>query len=245
MQLTIDLTNQPEAYGKRVIAVIEAFYGIQSTEDDAYRRGMQAARNAMVKAEAAAGSSVPDPLPLPTLASVAQETTPSAAQVASSQPPAESPPPSVDSTGLPWDARIHSSSKAINADGTWRKRKGLNDDGLVKRIEGELRAVMAVPAAPVETAPIPLPPPVIPAPSVAPAVPTAPPPAPAAAIPTTLAELMPRITGAMVAGTLPNNALLDAVNANGIPDLPTLAHRPDLIPQVWSVLQQTYPGVLA
>lgn len=34
----------------------------------------------------------------------------------------------VDSKGTPWDARIHSESKAINADKTWRKRRGVSDE---------------------------------------------------------------------------------------------------------------------
>lgn len=51
----------------------------------------------------------------------------------------------VDSTGLPWDERIHASTKTMNADGTWRQRRGLNDPGLVKRVEAELRAKVAVP----------------------------------------------------------------------------------------------------
>lgn len=37
-------------------------------------------------------------------------------------------PPAVDSKGTPWDARIHSESKATVADGSWRKRRGVSDD---------------------------------------------------------------------------------------------------------------------
>lgn len=36
-------------------------------------------------------------------------------------------PPSTDSTGTPWDERIHSTSKALNADGTWRLRRKPKD----------------------------------------------------------------------------------------------------------------------
>ena len=32
-----------------------------------------------------------------------------------------------DKNGTPWDERIHSNAKSKNADGTWRKRKGLDD----------------------------------------------------------------------------------------------------------------------
>lgn len=47
-------------------------------------------------------------------------------------------PPEVDSNGLPWDERIHSSSKAVNADGTWRYKRG-GDLEERKAVEEELR----------------------------------------------------------------------------------------------------------
>lgn len=65
-------------------------------------------------------------------------------------PPAE--PPSVDATGLPWDARIHSESKATVADGTWRKRRNV-DPELVKQVEAELRGESPVAATPAVAAP--------------------------------------------------------------------------------------------
>lgn len=344
MQLVIDLTNQPQAYGKRIIAMIEAFYGIDRhgtgeriqppslAEFEASRNATAAVSDRTQQAVFGAFNGSNDTeavIPLAQPAATAPSTVvvepnqiaPGVPQVTSILTPAQPAPAvptvpaataplvpaaptthasgvAIDKAGLPWDARIHSSSKAINADGTWRKRKGLNDEGLVKRIESELLAAMAVPAAPVATIPpqteggwtapevAPLPavpvqtepavkfnndmqllgistiPPAIPAPAEMPAIPfenvrvsahgndyvvqmNAPAAIPTAP-PTTLAELMPRITGAMMTGALPGTALLDVVKAPpfGIPDLPTLAHRPDLIPQVWSVLQQTYPGVL-
>lgn len=39
----------------------------------------------------------------------------------------EQAPPTADSTGTPWDERIHSTSKALNADGTWRLRRKPKD----------------------------------------------------------------------------------------------------------------------
>lgn len=39
----------------------------------------------------------------------------------------EQAPPTTDSTGTPWDERIHSTSKALNADGTWRLRRKPKD----------------------------------------------------------------------------------------------------------------------
>lgn len=55
----------------------------------------------------------------------------------------------LDKNGLPWDERIHAGTKNKVADGTWKKKKGLNDAALVARVEAELRAaVAAAPAAP-------------------------------------------------------------------------------------------------
>lgn len=57
----------------------------------------------------------------------------------------------VDSTGLPWDERIHSGTKAKNADGTWRARRGMNDAAKVKEVEAELRALMALSGSPLSS----------------------------------------------------------------------------------------------
>lgn len=53
-------------------------------------------------------------------------------------------PSTTDSTGTPWDERIHSASKALNADGTWRLRRKPKDetDGgwarYIETVKGEL-----------------------------------------------------------------------------------------------------------
>ncbi|QXV72135.1 hypothetical protein Geezett_063 [Klebsiella phage Geezett] len=54
------------------------------------------------------------------------------------------PEPTTDSTGTPWDERIHSASKALNADGTWRLRrkpKDMDEEewvAFVESVKGEL-----------------------------------------------------------------------------------------------------------
>nr|DAI64941.1 MAG TPA: hypothetical protein [Caudoviricetes sp.] len=58
-------------------------------------------------------------------------------------------PPTTDSTGTPWDERIHSTSKALNADGTWRLRRKPKDMGeeqwaaFVESIKNELMGIDA------------------------------------------------------------------------------------------------------
>lgn len=47
--------------------------------------------------------------------------------------------PHADSTGLPWDARIHAKTKALNKDGTWRERRGV-DKATVDQVTKELQA---------------------------------------------------------------------------------------------------------
>jgi hypothetical protein len=58
----------------------------------------------------------------------------------------------LDSRGLPWDRRIHASTKAINSDGTWRNMRGVDKD-LLASVEQELRDVQALPVPTPETPP--------------------------------------------------------------------------------------------
>src|SRR4051812_24976982 len=39
--------------------------------------------------------------------------------------PVNEAPPAVDGSGLPWDERIHAGAKSANADGTWKRKKGV------------------------------------------------------------------------------------------------------------------------
>ena len=52
----------------------------------------------------------------------------------------------LDSQGLPWDSRIHSSSKATIADGSWKLRRGV-DPAEVEKVKAQLKELMAVPQA--------------------------------------------------------------------------------------------------
>lgn len=74
-----------------------------------------------------------------------EEVVPDTGQVESEEnfppEPAETPdkqiPPNQDSSGIRWDERIHASSKALNADGTWRTKRGV-DKALVDEVTAEL-----------------------------------------------------------------------------------------------------------
>lgn len=177
-------------------------------------------------------------------------------------PPAHVPPGvEVDKNGLPWDARIHAGTKAKNADGTWRYKKGVDRDTEVPAVEQELRVLMAVPVAepaPVAKAPVvpvPTPEPVTPAPVAEPPVPengtltqeqaglASPPvpvpdaPAPTAEeAPTTFPAFLRKVTERINAGTLSMDRA-NAINAeHGIDRMAALVARPDLIPQIWNTV---------
>jgi hypothetical protein len=129
-----------------------------------------------------------------------------------------------DKNGLPWDARIHASSKTMNADGSWRGRRN-TDAHIIASVEAELRALMAIPASvAINSVAVP------------------PPPGPAATVsPTTLAEMMPLLTTAMLAGKLQPTAVGEVLAEMGVAGgAPMLAARPDLVPQVWAALSTRF-----
>lgn len=137
----------------------------------------------------------------------------------------------LDGEGLPWDHRIHASSKAKLAKkpNGWKKKRGV-DAEIIAQVEAELREAMAAsPANPVVTTPTPsvfdTP---TPAPAAAPATPATP--APATGAVTTFPALMAAMTGAGYTAASPE--VTAALNAQGLQALPLLAARPDLIPAV-------------
>lgn len=148
----------------------------------------------------------------------------------------------LDKTGLPWDKRIHSSTQAVNADGTWRKRKGLNDPGMVQRVEAELRAALGAPAAP----PVPVAPPVPqvpftppPVPSAAPQVGESPSAPPAGSAPITFAALMVTLGPLLNTKQVTTEHITQAMAEHSLPPgLPVLATRPDLVPSVYEAIKR-------
>lgn len=66
--------------------------------------------------------------------------------------PANASAPDLDKSGLPWDERIHAKTKAVNSDGTWKKRRN-RDEAAVPGIEAELRAKVAAMPAPQPSVP--------------------------------------------------------------------------------------------
>lgn len=132
----------------------------------------------------------------------------------------------LDARGLPWDERIHSTSKGRNGDGTWRARRNMGDErkAQVPGIEAELRASLgqghlatAETAAPAASAsPLPPPAPPVPAPTAtAPAGTTA---ASGSPAPANAVELTLKVT--KLGNLLGADELQRACASVGLPDTP-------------------------
>jgi hypothetical protein len=140
----------------------------------------------------------------------------------------------LDTAGLPWDARIHTGSRAMNADGSWRRKRGV-DEATIATVEGELKALMSVPVEPASNVlpftPAPPPPPAEPV-AVAVAVPAPPPPPPT----DPFIGLIERISSLVGAKAITMEQAQAAIVAAGGVSLPLMVSRPDLIPQVLSAI---------
>ena len=124
----------------------------------------------------------------------------------------------LDKHGLPWDGRIHASTKRKNVDDSWTTKRGV-DLALVASVEAELRQVMGATGVPL----VPLPPAVAPAP-VAGEVPDD----ARAQFVGLVGRASAAIQGQKVTQAEVNQCCADA----GVPALPLLANRLDLVAQV-------------
>lgn len=148
-----------------------------------------------------------------------------------------------DSTGMPWDDRIHQSGKGQKKTGEWKLKKGI-DLAVVEVVTKELSArklVTAAPAAAVAEAPAaaPPPPPVslppapIPAPPPTPAVePVAVPATPAAAPISGYRALLAKIVTATKSGKITQDEVTAIVTKHGAPSIAMLNSLAHLIPAV-------------
>ena len=152
--------------------------------------------------------------------------------------PALAPPAGVavelDSEGLPWDGRIHATTKTKVAKGSWTKKRGADVD-MIKHVEAELRKVLAAPAA------IPAPPADL-DPAAAFGAGAAAPDTPA---PTATAQVAPmaefarvmrEVSARQVAGTLATEMVTAVCVQLGLIGIKDLATRPDLIPAFEALL---------
>ena len=146
---------------------------------------------------------------------------------------------SCDKDGLPWDERIHASSKTLNADGTWRKKRGVSD-AEVTQVEAQLRGVMAIPAGTVLTAtPVTG---VLPVSENGTVLLAVPPPPPVVEDSEAFVKLVGRASAAIQGGKLTQDQVTKCVESIGIPQLFLLGTRLDLVPQAAALIDGIIAG---
>lgn len=168
----------------------------------------------------------------------------------------------LDKHGLPWDNRIHAESKAKIADGTWRKKRNVDPglvaqvEAELRQLMGAPAAPLAHSTAPIATTQAPAtvapvtanlptasvsqpavaPPPPAPVAGAAPTMPAAPNAAPAGEVPADARAQFVALVGrasAAIQGQKVTQAEVNQCCADaGVPALPLLANRLDLVAQV-------------
>ena len=164
---------------------------------------------------AAFGGAVVQAAPLVAPTAQPASIAPSAATVPTAAPAVER-----DSTGLPWDARIHASTKTKTAAGVWTAKRNTPPE-LKAQVEADLRGVPA-PATGVALPPA--------APQAAPL-----PPADPAAAPTTFPEMAARVGAYYVShADLAPAAMQNALSKHGLQHMGGLVGAPHLVQPVWT-----------
>jgi hypothetical protein len=132
-------------------------------------------------------------------------------------------PASLDKEGIPWDGRIHMSTKNRTVENVWKRKRNVPDEEYA-RVVAELRVSQMAP--PVAVPPPPPPP--------APVEAVAPPPPPPAPVATgvTFPEFMAHVTAGVTSQRFTREDILDACVKHGVANLPGLINRPDLIPAI-------------
>jgi len=184
------------------------------------------------------GIAPPPPVPQPVF--------PANTAVPQSPNPAE-----VDSKGMPWDARIHSSSKAKVADGSWKYKRGVSEEE-VKLVEAELHnptleELFTKPIAATSNGPVASE--AFTAPGGIPSMQGAgtgvtgivlPPPSGASEpdLRKEFAQLMIRVAQAKGAGKITAEEVTAALAAHAVPSLPMLSTKLDLVPSVAAAIDE-------
>ena len=160
----------------------------------------------------------PSPSPVPAVPSAVSATgAASAPSAGGSDAPAAPPNPTnaLDGAGMPWDHRIHATTKTKNADGTWRQKRGV-DPALIVQVTEQNKRLMAIPAV------------VVPVPT-APVTPVA--------TGMTFLDLMDQVVKLINGGKLSLEAANAACLPMGVTQLHQLDKRPDLIDSAWTYLK--------
>jgi hypothetical protein len=171
----------------------------------------------------------------------------------------------LDSDGMPWDGRIHATTRTRVADGTWRQKRGVSVE-LLASVTAECRAARAVPPAPpadedpeafvvapgvypsfcvspvnvATVGPVGIPPPFARSaePPADPENTTPPSDGAAASVPPSDAPGMtfPALMSAITKAGISQAAVVEAVKVSGLPSVLSLASRPDMVPVIAAAL---------
>lgn len=140
-----------------------------------------------------------------------------------------------DSTGAYWDATLHSESKALNKDGTWRARRNVASKAAPP---ASLAPAAAAPPPPAVEAAAPASPPV--------GLHLVPPPAPAVSAPGVLSgdvtdfrSLMTQIGPLLSSQKLTADTLGKVCTQNGLASLGELVTKQTLVPKFWADIRAT------
>lgn len=142
-----------------------------------------------------------------------------------------------DKDNLPWDGRIHATTKTKTVEGVWKKKRGV-EQAEVDRVVAELQAAQMAPESRPEpaaatTPEVPVftlvPPPPLASSAASPIVPPAPP-APPVGI--SFPAFMSHVTAGVTSQRFTREDVAEACVKSGVPNLPGLINRPDLIPAV-------------
>ena len=123
------------------------------------------------------------------------------------------PEPVLDANGLPWDERIHAGTKTKTADGSWKKKRGVDPD-VLKEIEQELRDLMSIPLGGEPLTDVP---------------------APVTDVPTSMnyAEFLKAVSQLIIEGKTTLEKVNEACRDKGVQSMHLVGTREDLIPVIW------------
>jgi hypothetical protein len=251
MQITVDISSLSKAQREHVAGFILTWPNtdeIRVIEPSPYGnlpRGPEPSENpnvifgAKAAEVAAAIERLEDPNPSEVFAAEVNIPAPPPPPAAGPQlvpaPPAAGEPVAkeADSAGFPWDQRIHSSSHAKNANGTWRSLRGVSPS-VVAEVEAELRQQYGIVSKADKQAPPPPPPE---PPTAASAVPNALPTGPIASAAVPASDISFPAFVAKLSAAIQNNKLTEAEFMQtaafaGVGNLSLLGQRPDLLPSV-------------
>lgn len=139
--------------GAKIVGMADAMVAAGTLEPGMVLNVVQLPKSAPLSADAGQSSTAPVDTQVNTLAGIAPlPPVPQPVFPANTAAPQSPNLAEVDSKGIPWNARIHSSSRAKVADGSWKYRRGVSDEE-VRRVEAELRGAAHDDVAALFTAP--------------------------------------------------------------------------------------------